>query len=126
MLVINPSCSDKKEIPDKDISISDIPTAEADDDEKTEGEKSAEEFDSRYSDEENEKYTDSDTNSTEYRSEKERVEIANGIYDVQMLIESGDYEDAMMLIKNLKTRKLSEKENKALLELQEQMITITD
>ncbi len=125
MLTVLPSCG-KKDADEGGISIKDIPTASADSQDEDLPKSSADEFDEKYSAEEDEEYINYETKAEDHRSERERVEIENSIRDAEALVESGDYEDAMMIIKNLKTRKLSKEESERITELQKQMITISD
>lgn len=77
--------------------------------------------DSQYSEEETEEYVVPETGEKDFRSEKERIEINNNLRDVKELINDECYDDALMIIQSLKTRKLSKEENEKLTELQEQL-----
>lgn len=79
-----------------------------------------------YSEDETEAYTPPGSDGTMLRSEKERVEIQNNLRDIRQLIDDECYEDAMMIIKSLKTRKLSDEENEELTKLQSEMMQISD
>lgn len=108
-------------------SIKDIPTAEAEAENPDENVPEEQENEpEEYSEAETEKYVNSETKSTDYRSERERVEIGNNLRDAEELIDNGDFEDAMMIIQSLKTRKLSDDESKRLNELQKRMISVSD
>ena len=109
---------------ENDISIKDIPTASADKEETPEN--SADEFDRKYSGEEDEEYINHKTKKEDIRSERERVEIENSLRDAEALVKDGAYEDAMMIIKSLKTRKLTKEENNRIIELQKKMTEISD
>ena len=77
--------------------------------------------DSQYSEELTEEYVVPDTGEKDFRSEKERIEINNNLRDVKELINDECYDDALMIIQSLKTRKLSKEESEKLTELQEQL-----
>lgn len=77
--------------------------------------------DSQYSEEETEEYVVPETGEKDFRSEKERIEINNNLRDVKELINDECYDDALMIIQSLKTRKLSKEESEKLTELQEQL-----
>ncbi|MGN1092592.1 MAG: hypothetical protein ACI4RS_02955 [Monoglobaceae bacterium] len=77
--------------------------------------------DSQYSEEETEEYVVPETGEKDFRSEKERIEINNNLRDVNELINDECYDDALMIIQSLKTRKLSKEESEKLTELQEQL-----
>lgn len=86
--------------------ISGIPTAEADDD-----------------------ISDDDTEINEDPSrteESDRKEIESNLRDARELIKDGYFEDATMIIDSLKTRDLTDSERKELLQLQKQMIKVSD
>ena len=122
MILFSFSSCNKKQ--DEDISIKDIPTAAADKDEAIEN--SADEFEQKYSGEEDEEYINHKTKQADMRSERERVEIENSLRDAESLVKDGAYEDAMMIIKSLKTRKLSKEESNRIIELQKKMTEISD
>ncbi len=122
MILFSFSSCNKKQ--DEDISIKDIPTAAADKDEAFEN--SADEFEQKYSGEEDEEYINHKTKQEDMRSERERVEIENSLRDAEALVKDGAYEDAMMIIKSLKTRKLSKEESNRIIELQKKMTEISD
>lgn len=82
--------------------------------------------DSQYSEEETEEYVVPETGEKDFRSEKERIEINNNLRDAQELINEECYDDALMIIQSLKTRKLSKEESEKLTELQAQMMHISD
>ena len=82
--------------------------------------------DPQYSEEETEEYVVPETGEKDFRSEKERIEINNNLRDAQDLINDECYDDALMIIQSLKTRKLSKEENEKLIELQAQMMHISD
>lgn len=134
MIFTTLSACGKKQENNSNHSINDIPTASADDnndtddnsDKKDDASNENSNDDPSYSEEETEEYTVPDTNKKDLRSEKERIEINNNLRDAQELIDNECYEDAMMIIQSLKTRKLSDDENKKLIELQEQMMRISD
>lgn len=77
--------------------------------------------DTQYSEEETEEYVVPETGEKDFRSEKERIEINNNLRDVKELINDECYDDALMIIQSLKTRKLSKEESEKLTELQEQL-----
>ena len=54
------------------------------------------------------------------------AEINNNLRDAQELINDECYDDALMIIQSLKTRKLSKEESEKLTELQAQMMHISD
>ena len=125
LMIFSISSCGKKNNDTGNANISDIPTASADENEVT-SDNSADEFDNKYSADENEGYVNYETNKEDFRSERERIEIENSIRDAEDLVANGDYEDAMMIIKGLKTRKLSKSESARLTELQKQMTTVSD
>lgn len=109
-------------------SISDIPTASADENKSDEDANVTDETteEPQYSEEETEEYIVPETGEKEFRSEKERIEINNNLRDAQDLINNECYDDALMIIQSLKTRKLSKEESEKLTELQAQMMHISD
>lgn len=110
-------------------SVSDIPTASDDENKSVDEDANVTDEatdDPQYSEEETEEYIVSETGETELRSEKERIEINNNLRDAQDLINDECYDDALMIIQSLKTRKLSKEESEKLTELQAQMMHISD
>lgn len=87
---------------------------------------SADEFEKKHSAEEDEPYINYETKNEDFRSERERVEIENELKSAEELVADECYEDAMEIIKVLKTRKLSLEENKRLEELQKKMLEVSN
>ena len=110
-------------------SVSDIPAASGDENKSVDEDTDVTDEttdDSQYSEEETEEYVVPETGEKDFRSEKERVEINNNLRDAQELINDECYDDALMIIQSLKTRKLSKEESEKLTELQAQMMHISD
>ena len=110
-------------------SVSDIPIASDDENKSVDEDTNVTDEatdDPQYSEEETEEYVVSETGEKDFRSEKERIEINNNLRDAQDLINDECYDDALMIIQSLKTRKLSKEENEKLIELQAQMMYISD
>ncbi len=100
------SCGDKD-----NARLSDIPAATADPSDEADGRQ----------DEQN-----GETDTSDRTEETDREEIKNNLRDARDLIESGDIEDASMIIKGLQTRELTPDEEKELKALQKQMIKVSD
>ncbi len=78
-------------------------------------------------DEEALKETEEEQDENSDRTEEtDRKEIENNLRDARELIKDGYIEDATMIIDGLKTRDLTDAERQELLELQKQMIKISD
>ncbi len=110
-------------------SVSDIPIASDDENKSVDEDTNVTDEttdDPQYSEEETEEYVIPETGEKDFRSEKERIEINNNLRDAQDLINDECYDDALMIIQSLKTRKLSKEESEKLTELQAQMMHISD
>ncbi len=102
----------KEQLPS--VPIRDIPPATASEDE-------AEKLENG-----NEIGTDYEALSETERYNTERAEIARNIKDASELIDSGDFEDANMILNSLKTRRLTASEAEQVKALQAKMISVSD
>lgn len=134
------SCGKKKDDTNADAPISNIPTASADDDKQSQenSDKDNENTDNSASGESEagDKSASSDkqdnTRNQQEALNKERTpktdnaEIESNIRDAQELIDDGNIDDAKALIKVLRSRNLTEAQEKRVDKLESQLISISD
>lgn len=133
------SCGKKKDNSNTDASISNIPTASADDNQSQENsEQNNADTDNSTSDESEAGAKSSSSgkqNNTQNRQESankdrtpqtDNAEIESNIRDAQELINDGNIDDAKALIRVLRSRNLTESQEKRVDKLESQLISISD
>ena len=133
------SCGKKKDNSNTDASISNIPTASADDNQSQEN---SEQDNNNTDDSASDESESGDKNASSSKQDNaqkqqeslnkdrtpqtDNAEIESNIRDAQELINDGNIDDAKALIKVLRSRNLTDSQEKRVDKLESQLISISD
>lgn len=133
------SCGKKKDNSNTDASISNIPTASADDNQSQEN---SEQDNANTDDSASDESESGDKNASSSKQDNaqkqqeslnkdrtpqtDNAEIESNIRDAQELINDGNIDDAKALIKVLRSRNLTDSQEKRVDKLESQLISISD
>lgn len=133
------SCGKKKDNSNTDASISNIPTASADDNQSQENSEQDNANTDDSASDESESGDENASSSKQDNAQKQQeslnkdrtpqtdnAEIESNIRDAQELINDGNIDDAKALIKVLRSRNLTDSQEKRVDKLESQLISISD